>query len=139
MHAGRRASACVSVPPTSVPILESDGEEAPYVLMIVNAVTQPVENLYSKLHMIRNVGNFTYADQSRMRELNRVTLKTPYVYSIHNTRIAEIHCISIDGRYGVVVGILAYYSRGRGLDSRTVQTFVFMNMSVCIGSGCFYV
>jgi hypothetical protein len=26
-----------------------------------------------------------------------------------------------------------------GFDSRTVQTFVCMNMSVCIGSGCFYV
>jgi hypothetical protein len=44
-----------------------------------------------------------------------------------------------DGRFGVVVGILAYYARGRGFDSRTVQTFVCMNMSVCIGSGCFYV
>jgi hypothetical protein len=37
-----------------------------------------------------------------------------------------------------VVGILAYYARGRGLDSRTMQTFVCMNMSVCIGSGCFF-
>jgi hypothetical protein len=36
-----------------------------------------------------------------------------------------------------VVGILAYYARGRGFDSRTVQTFVCMNMSVC--TGCFYV
>jgi hypothetical protein len=43
----------------------------------------------------------------------------------------------IDGRCGVVVGILAYYARGRGFDSRTGQTFVCM--SVCIGSGCFYV
>jgi hypothetical protein len=39
----------------------------------------------------------------------------------------------------VVVGILANYARSRGFDSRTVQTFVCMNMSVCIGSGCFYV
>jgi hypothetical protein len=31
-----------------------------------------------------------------------------------------------DGRCGVVVGILAYYARGRGFDSRTVQTFVCM-------------
>jgi hypothetical protein len=31
---------------------------------------------------------------------------------------------------------ILYYS---GFDSRTVQTFVCMNMSVCIGSGCFYV
>jgi hypothetical protein len=38
-----------------------------------------------------------------------------------------------------VVGILAYYARGRGFDSRTVQTFVCMDMSVCIVSGCFYV
>jgi hypothetical protein len=44
-----------------------------------------------------------------------------------------------DGRCGEVVGILAYYARGRGFDSRTVQTFVWMNMSVCIGSGCFYI
>jgi hypothetical protein len=44
---------------------------------------------------------------------------------------------SIDGRFGKVVGILAYCTRGRGFDSRTVQTFVCMNMSVCIGSGCF--
>jgi hypothetical protein len=36
----------------------------------------------------------------------------------------------IDGRCGVVVGILAYYARGRGFDSRIVQTFVCMNMSV---------
>jgi hypothetical protein len=36
----------------------------------------------------------------------------------------------IDGQYGVVVGILAYYARGRGFDSRTAQTFVCMNKSV---------
>jgi hypothetical protein len=35
----------------------------------------------------------------------------------------------------VVVGILAYYARGRGFESRTLQTFVCMYMSVCIGSG----
>jgi hypothetical protein len=45
----------------------------------------------------------------------------------------------IDGPFGVVVGILAFYTRGREFDSRTVQTFVCMNMSVCTGSGCFYV
>jgi hypothetical protein len=45
----------------------------------------------------------------------------------------------IDGRCGVEVVILAYYARGCGFDSRTMQTFVCMNMSVCIGSGCFYV
>jgi hypothetical protein len=44
-----------------------------------------------------------------------------------------------DGRFGAVVEILAYYARGRGFDSRIVQTFVYMNMSVCIGSGRFYV
>jgi hypothetical protein len=38
-------------------------------------------------------------------------------------------CI-LDGRFGVVVVILAYYARGRGFDSRSVQTFVCMNMSV---------
>jgi hypothetical protein len=37
-----------------------------------------------------------------------------------------------DGRCGVVVRILAYYAKGRGFDSRTVQTFVCMNMSVCV-------
>jgi hypothetical protein len=29
-----------------------------------------------------------------------------------------------DGRFGVAVGILAYYARGRGFDLRTVQKFV---------------
>jgi hypothetical protein len=43
-----------------------------------------------------------------------------------------------DGRCGVEVEILAYYASGREFDSRTVQTFVYINMSVCIGSGCFY-
>jgi hypothetical protein len=38
---------------------------------------------------------------------------------------------TFNGRFGVVVGILVYYARGRGLDSRTVQTFVCLNMSVC--------
>jgi hypothetical protein len=38
---------------------------------------------------------------------------------------------NFDGRFGVVVGVLAYYARGRGFDFRTVQ--------VCIGSGCIYV
>jgi ABC-type transporter Mla MlaB component len=47
--------------------------------------------------------------------------------------------LEFDDRCGAMVGILAYYARGRGFDSRTVQTFVSMNMSVCIGSGCFYV
>jgi hypothetical protein len=37
-----------------------------------------------------------------------------------------------DGRFGVVVGILPHYARGRGFDSCTVQTFVCMNMSVCV-------
>jgi hypothetical protein len=40
-----------------------------------------------------------------------------------------------DGRCGVVVGILAYYARGRGFDSHTVQTFVCMTMSVLLGLG----
>jgi hypothetical protein len=44
-----------------------------------------------------------------------------------------------DGRFGVVVGILGYYARGRGFNSRRMQTFVCMNMSVCIGSEYFYV
>jgi hypothetical protein len=35
-----------------------------------------------------------------------------------------------DGRCGAAVGIFAYYSRGHGFDSRTVQTFVCMNMFV---------
>jgi hypothetical protein len=38
---------------------------------------------------------------------------------------------SINGRCGVVVGKLAYHARGRGFDS-TVQTFVCMNMSICM-------
>jgi hypothetical protein len=36
-----------------------------------------------------------------------------------------------------LVRILAYNGRGSGFDPRTAQTFVCMNMSVCIGSGCF--
>jgi hypothetical protein len=39
----------------------------------------------------------------------------------------------LDGRFGVVVEILAYYARGRGFDSRTVQTFVCTNMFVGLG------
>jgi hypothetical protein len=35
--------------------------------------------------------------------------------------------------------ILAYYTGGRGFDLRTVQTFVCITMSACIGSGRFYV
>jgi hypothetical protein len=54
-------------------------------------------------------------------------------------QFSELLIILIDGRFGVVVGILAYYARGRGFDCCTVQTFVCMNMSVYIGSGCFYV
>jgi hypothetical protein len=38
----------------------------------------------------------------------------------------------------LVVGILACYARGRGIDSRTVQTYVCMNMPACVGSECFY-
>jgi uncharacterized membrane protein (DUF441 family) len=40
-----------------------------------------------------------------------------------------------DGQFGVVVGILAHYARGRGFDSRTVQTFVCMNMLFVLGLG----
>jgi hypothetical protein len=47
--------------------------------------------------------------------------------------------ISVFGLFGIVVGILAYYARGRGFDFRTVQTFLCTNMSICIGFGCFYV
>jgi hypothetical protein len=49
----------------------------------------------------------------------------------------SIYIYNFDGRFGVVMGILAYYARGRGFNSRTVQTFVCMNMSVCIGLGIF--
>jgi hypothetical protein len=41
----------------------------------------------------------------------------------------------MDGRFGEMVGILAYYARGREFDSRTVLTFVCMNMSLCSGLG----
>jgi hypothetical protein len=37
------------------------------------------------------------------------------------------------GRCSVVVGILAYYARGREFDSRTVQTFVCMNCLFGLG------
>jgi hypothetical protein len=52
---------------------------------------------------------------------------------------SERKIMFVDGRFGVVVEILAYYARGRRFYSRTVQTFVCINMSVCIGSGSFYV
>jgi hypothetical protein len=66
----------------------------------------------------------------------------------HNKHKSALTCLCIrsgyfyvvfDNRFGVVVGMLAYNARGRGFDSPIVQTFVCMNMSVCIGSGCFYV
>jgi hypothetical protein len=59
---------------------------------------------------------------------------------IKNKKFQCKNCLLyFDCRCGVVVGILAYHARGRGFDSRTVQLLVRMNMSVCIGSGCFYV
>jgi hypothetical protein len=52
-------SACVRVPTTFVPILESDGAHHGrthrIVLMIVNTVTQPVKNWNSNLRVIRSV------------------------------------------------------------------------------------
>jgi hypothetical protein len=60
--------------------------------------------------------------------------------SIRSRLLFPTLCGSINTKsMGVVVGILAYSARGCGFDPRTVQTFVCMNMSVCIGSGCFYV
>jgi hypothetical protein len=44
----------------------------------------------------------------------------------------------IDGRCGVVAGILAYHARGRVFDSRTVQTFVCIHMS-CVSMYNMYV
>jgi hypothetical protein len=41
------------------------------------------------------------------------------------------------GPIGAMVRIFAYCARGRGFDSRTVQTFVCINMSVCTRSGRF--
>jgi hypothetical protein len=43
-----------------------------------------------------------------------------------------------DDQFGVE-GHIPAYSRGRRFDSRTVETFVCMKMSVCIRFGCFYV
>jgi hypothetical protein len=42
-------------------------------------------------------------------------------YDIHGRKGEALY---FDGRFGLVVGILAYYARGR--DSLTVQTFVFL-------------
>jgi hypothetical protein len=39
---------------------------------------------------------------------------------------------------GEMVGLPAYYARGRGFDFRTVHIFVCLNISVCVGSGCSY-
>jgi hypothetical protein len=57
------------------------------------------------------------------------------IYVLCNQNLKLLHYFKFDGRFGVMVGILAYYARGREFDSRTVQTFVCMNMSVCIGPG----
>jgi hypothetical protein len=51
----------------------------------------------------------------------------------------DLYTGRFDGRCGIVVGILVYYTRGRRFDSCTVQRFVCMHMSVCIGSGSFHV
>jgi hypothetical protein len=62
-------------------------------------------------------------------------------FYLHSLACIEINVFSLFlsnfniGRRGHVVGILAYYSRGRAFDSRIVQIFVCMNMSVCIGPG----
>jgi hypothetical protein len=58
---------------------------------------------------------------------------------VPSTSLHGVILLDANGRCGVVMEILAYYARSRGLDSRTEQTFVCMNMSVCIWSGCFYV
>jgi hypothetical protein len=42
---------------------------------------------------------------------------------------------SLGGRFSVVVGILAYYARGRGFDSRTVHTSVCMKCLFLLGLG----
>jgi hypothetical protein len=42
-----------------------------------------------------------------------------------------------DDRLGVFARILSYYARVHGFDPCTVQTFVCMNMSIFIKSGCF--
>jgi hypothetical protein len=39
-----------------------------------------------------------------------------------------------DDPFGAVV---LYYPRGRRFNPRSVQTFVYMNMSVCVGCVCF--
>jgi hypothetical protein len=63
--------------------------------------------------------------------------KLSWWYALIHVRMA-IHIIR-PVFIGVVVWILAHYARGCGFDSRTMQTFVCMNMSVCIGSGvCIY-
>jgi hypothetical protein len=41
-------------------------------------------------------------------------------YELIDYTLDEVHQ---GGRFGVMVEILAYYARGRGFDSRTVQTF----------------
>jgi hypothetical protein len=67
----------------------------------------------------------------------------PVYLTLFNLQQLSITLIPIqhafDGRFCVVVEILAYYARDCGFDSRIYQTFVCMNMSVCIGSGCFYI
>jgi hypothetical protein len=88
------------------------------------------------------MGNGLNTRLLRMRSWVRFTVQTFLCMNmsvcVGSGRFLCIVCIYfLDGRFGVVVGILAYYARGRECDSRTVQTFVCMNMSVRNGSGRF--
>jgi hypothetical protein len=67
------------------------------------------------------------------------TFNSQTLQKIFKKSVDTLNLLTFDGRFSVEVGILTYYAKGRGFDSRPVQTFVCMNMSVCIGSGCFYV
>jgi hypothetical protein len=80
--------------------------------------------------------------------LRRVDVRRPVVKIITESlsqhdknpkhRLNNTIILTLQYRFGVVGFILACYARGRWFDSRTVQTLLCLNLSVCIGSGCLY-
>jgi hypothetical protein len=73
-----QASACVSVPTISVPILESDRAHSPFCTNKCLYRYATRRKLKLKLRVIRSV-KFYACRKSRVREQIRVTLKTPLV------------------------------------------------------------
>jgi hypothetical protein len=64
----------------------------------------------------------------------KINLHT-YIPRFISKRIVNASQIVSDGRLGVVVRILANYAKGREFDSRTVPTFVSMDILFVLGLG----